>query len=97
MSSENKVIGYTTKKKSLKTDFYWKGNSKQYSFNLNLIFGNNCSLRIFTALIHPWPLLNESWEWLDTATPFPSIRNIVFPNIYSFLSLLKMVISQLGE
>lgn len=95
MSSENKVIGYTTKKKSFKTDFYWKG--KQYSFNLNLIFGNNCSLRIFTALIHPWPFLNESWEWLDTATPFPSIRNIVFPNIYSFLSLLKMVISQLGE
>lgn len=41
MSSENKVIGYTTKKKSFKTDFYWKGNSKQYSFNLNLIFGNN--------------------------------------------------------
>lgn len=97
MSSENKVIGYTTQKKSFKTDFYWKGNSKQYSFNLNLIFGNNCSLRIFTALIHPWPFLNESWEWLDTATPFPSIRNIVFPNIYSFLSLLKMVISQLGE
>lgn len=94
MSSENKVIGYTTQK-SFKTDFYWKG--KQYSFNLNLIFGNNCSLRIFTALIHPWPFLNESWEWLDTATPFPSIRNIVFPNIYSFLSLLKMVISQLGE
>lgn len=95
MSSENKVIGYTTQKKSFKTDFYWKG--KQYSFNLNLIFGNNCSLGIFTALIHPWPFLNESWEWLDTATPFPSIRNIVFPNIYSFLSLLKMVISQLGE
>lgn len=95
MSSENKVIGYTTQKKSFKTDFYWKG--KQYSFNLNLIFGNNCSLRIFTALIHPWPFLNESWEWLDTATPFSSIRNIVFPNIYSFLSLLKMVISQLGE
>lgn len=49
MSSENKVIGYTTQKK-LKNR---KGNSKQYSFNLNLIFGNNCSLRIFTALIHP--------------------------------------------